>query len=86
MRGVPMVLRGDFRADVEIDNGWRNGGSIERGWRGKRESAGLWEWAVERGLVGGHCKRHCGCIRCCTTLEAGFRKGSRRFKSRAAVG
>lgn len=64
VRGVPVVLRDKFGADMEADDGWRNGSGIHGGGRGKGESDGLGRWAVEEALVGGLGKRHWGCIRC----------------------
>lgn len=64
---------------MEVDDGWRKGWSIEGGRRGKGVGDGFGGWAVERGLVGGIGKRHCGGFRCYIAIDAGFGMRSRRL-------
>ena len=63
MRGMPMILRAQFGANVEGDHCWRIYSSITRGGRRKGEGDGIRGWAIEGRLVSGIGERHCVCIR-----------------------
>ncbi len=65
---VPVILRTEFGADMEGDDGWRGSCGIQRGGRGEGEGCGCRWGAIEEGLVSSLGKRHCGWICCCSAL------------------